>query len=76
MAKSDTLHMRIDPELKTSLRREARRRSIDVSALVSLVMSEWLARNGRKRVDLSEVDVDGGDEPEAPRSRAKVRPAG
>lgn len=59
MAKSDYIHMRCDPELKAEIRREAKRRHIDSSALVSLVMAEWLERNRRKSVDdLSEAAID------------------
>lgn len=57
MAKSDYLHMRIDPELKKEIRDEAKRRHIDASALVSLVMTEWLERNRAKRTDASVIDT-------------------
>lgn len=50
MAKSSYLHMRIDPELKQEIKDEAKRRHIDSSALVSLVVTEWLERNRRKSV--------------------------
>jgi antitoxin component of RelBE/YafQ-DinJ toxin-antitoxin module len=57
MAKSDYLHMRIDPELKAEIRNEAKRRHIDASALVSLVMTEWLEKNRKKSVDASVIDA-------------------
>lgn len=63
MAKSEYLHMRIDEDLKAAIRREARRRHIDASALVSLVLGEWIARNGKKPVELSSVDPDGNQNP-------------
>jgi antitoxin component of RelBE/YafQ-DinJ toxin-antitoxin module len=61
MAKSDTLHMRIDPELKQKLREEARRRHVDTSALVSIVMTQWLAKHGGKPIastDVTDIDID------------------
>jgi hypothetical protein len=51
MAKSDYLHMRVDPELKQALIAEAKRRFIDTSALVSLILASWLESNARKRID-------------------------
>lgn len=56
MPKSDYLHMRIDPDLKSEIKAEAARRHIDTSALVSLVMTEWLERNRRGSVDVSVID--------------------
>lgn len=58
MPKSDYLHMRIDPELKAEIRSEARRRHIDASALVALVMTEWLERNRKAPVTASTIDAD------------------
>lgn len=53
MAKSDYLHMRVDPELKAKLQAAARRRHIDTSALVSLVLAEFVSRDEREAVELS-----------------------
>lgn len=57
MGKSDQLHMRIAPDLKAEIVAEADRRHIDVSALVSLVLTSWLSRNREKPDDLAEIDV-------------------
>lgn len=53
MPKSEYMHMRVDPALKAMIREEAKKRHVDSSALVSLILSEWLARNAKQRIDLS-----------------------
>lgn len=45
--KSAYLHMRVHPSLRDRLHAEARARLIDTSALVSLVLGEWLEKNAR-----------------------------
>lgn len=59
--KSAYLHMRVHPSLRDRIQAEARARLIDTSALVSLVLGEWLdanARAPRRLVNGSEpVDV-------------------
>lgn len=42
--KSEHLHMRVAPELKERLTNEAKRMHVDVSALVSMVLSDWLEK--------------------------------
>lgn len=42
--KAAHLHMRLEQDLKDRISREARRMNIDVSALVSLVLSDWLEK--------------------------------
>jgi hypothetical protein len=55
--KSDYIHMRCHPTLKSAIRKEAERRHIDTSSMISLVLAEWLERNRSKRVDLSNAAV-------------------
>lgn len=40
--KSANVHMRMTPALKENLLAESKRMNIDLSALISMVMSEWL----------------------------------
>lgn len=40
--KSAHVHMRMTPALKESLEQQAKRMHIDLSALISMVLSEWL----------------------------------
>lgn len=51
MSKSDSIHMRIAPELKERLSKAARARFIDVSALVTLILGSWLEANDRRPID-------------------------
>ncbi len=71
MAKSAYLHMRVTPELKDAVHAAAKARFIDVSALVSLVLADWLERTAKARVELSEGRA---TEEEIPPAAVDVRP--
>lgn len=55
--------MRVTPTFKSRLKTEADRRNIDMTALVSLVMSKWLERHGARPLARTSLDELADHEP-------------